>query len=167
MAYYVIWLRMAQNTLKTDLGSLKNIKCRRYWRYWILFFGHLNNPITTPFLPKNMWRKEKYIFCWRIPFSSVSLTCSVTAMDMAGTEDTELDMVMRGPIMFLTARFVSNNDDDHHNHYDHLMLTKKTMMRNDTLPPANLHSLPLLAGLTTWKGQGPDIVYDHHNDDDD
>ena len=39
-------------------------------------------------------------------------------MDMAGTEDTELDMVMRGPIMFLTARFVSNNDDDHHNHYD-------------------------------------------------
>ena len=47
------------------------------------------------------------------------------------------------------------------------MLTKKTMMRNDTLPPANLHSLPLLAGLTTWKGQGPDIVYDHHNDDDD
>ena len=27
---------------------------------------------------------------------------------MAGTEDTELDMVMRGPIMSLTVRFASN-----------------------------------------------------------
>ena len=29
-------------------------------------------------------------------------------MVMAGTEDTELDMVMRGPIMSLTVRFASN-----------------------------------------------------------
>ena len=48
-----------------------------------------------------------------------------------------------------------------------MVTTKKKIMRNYTSPPANLHSLPLLAGLTTWKGQGPDIVYDHHNDDDD